>query len=135
MMKVALRHAEYMATLPPYRFLPGDVIEVDDEHGENMIRRGIAVKAKANAQTAMERRVAQRPATPDDGGAAVRAERRAILQAEMEALDREDAAPRPAAEGHYSDMITRDAPPMFEEPADADDTKADDKTPARASRK
>lgn len=125
MMKVALRNAEYMATLPPYRFMPGDVIEVDDEWGTKMLQRGIAVKAKADAQTAMERRVAMRPPTPDDGGAAERAARRAALQAEIDAMDREVSpyAAAAATEGHYSDMVTR------EEPAD------DDEKPARGAKK
>lgn len=136
MMKVAYRNAEYRADLPPYRFMPGDVIEVEDAEGERLIRQGIAVKAKADAKTAMERRVEMRPPTPDDGGAAERAARRAALQAELDALDRADAAP-PATEGHFSDMVTRGgAPGAQTEAPPAEEDEDDDKKPAsRAGRK
>jgi hypothetical protein len=105
MMKVALRNAEYMANLPPYRFAPGDVIEIEDDWAAQLIRRGIAIKARADAKTAIERHVEMRPPPADDGGAAVRAARRAALLAELAALGPEDAvAP---TEGHYGDMIGR----------------------------
>ena len=51
MKRVRLRNNEYMATLPPYRFAAGDVIEIDDDWADQLVRRGIARKAGANAQT------------------------------------------------------------------------------------
>lgn len=114
MKKVAFRNAEFMANLPPHRFAPGDVVEIDDAWADQLIQRGIAVKAKADARTALELRAASRPATPDDGGAAERATRREVLMAELNALDRVDAPGRPLppiAEGHFSDMVTREAAP------------------------
>lgn len=126
-MKVAFRNAEYFANIPPRRFAPGDVIEVEDEWGQQLLRRGIAVAAKPGAKTAMELRVAMRPPTADDGGEADRAARRAALQAELDALDRADAAPRPSDEGHYADMVTRDG---------ATQSPKDDKpAPPKAERK
>jgi hypothetical protein len=107
MMKVAWQHAEYNATLPPYRFSPGDVVEIEDDWAKQLIQRGIAIKAKDSAKTVLEQRQALRPVTANDGGAQERAERRAALQAELEAIDRVDAAPRPTADMHFGDMVTR----------------------------
>lgn len=105
MKKVALRRAEYMATLPPYRFEPGDVIEIDDDWADQMVRRGIAKKAPANAQTAQEKRQMMRDEA-DDVDALDRAGRRAALQAQLNALDQEERAAPDG--GHFSDMITRE---------------------------
>lgn len=125
MMKVAFRNAEYNASLPPYRFQPGDVVEIEDDWAKQMIQRGIAIKAKDSAKTVLEQRLDARPAPADDGGAQARAERRAALQAELAALDRADA-PTPFSGGHYSDMVTR-ADVAGEDPDDkpATDTPAD----------
>lgn len=105
MQKVALRHSEYMANLPPYRFAPGDVIEIEDDWADQLVRRGIAKKAPKNAMTAIEKRQMMREdgVEPTDLATA-RAQKRAQLQAEMDALDEADAAEG----GHYSDMITRE---------------------------
>lgn len=103
MKKVSLRHAEYMATLPPYRFAAGDVVEIDDEWADQLIRRGIASPARANAKTVQQIRIDTRPPVPT--AADERDARRAALEAELAALDEQDET---AGTGHYSDMITRE---------------------------
>lgn len=110
MKKVALTRAEYMASLPPYRFNPGDVIEIDDDWADQLVRRGIASTAKANAKTVQQIRIDARPPVPtpaDD-----RAVRRAALKAELAALNQQDAEryDAPVDEGHYSDTLTRGEP-------------------------
>jgi acetoin utilization deacetylase AcuC-like enzyme len=113
MKKVVLRNNEYMATMPPYRFSAGDVIEVEDDWADQLVRRNIATKAKAGAQTVQELRAEERAelAAPAIAAAAEdRAARRAALLAELDALGRDDqaAAAATAPGGHYADMVTRE---------------------------
>lgn len=109
MKKVALTRAEYMATLPPYRFDPGDVIEIDDDWADQLIRRGIASPARSNAKTVQQIRIDARPPVPT--AADERSARRAALEAELASLNQQDAATYDAPdEGHYSDMVTRGEP-------------------------
>lgn len=131
MKKVALRNAEYMATLPPYRFAPGDVIEIDDDWADTLVRRGIASAAKGNAKTIQQIRIDSRPPVPT--AADERAVRRAALQAELDALDREGGhytadVTGPVDEGHYSDMISRGEPE--DPPEDPVTSGASSKQPA-----
>lgn len=133
MKKVAFTRAEYNATLPPYRFNPGDVVEIDEDWADQLVRRGIAKAAKSNAKTVQQIRIDARPPVPT--AADERAVRRAQLEAELAALRSEDAAmvepdedddddeavpaqppASPKDGGHYSDMVTRgeSAPPQGE---------------------
>lgn len=122
MKKVAWRNAEYIATLPPYRFAPGDVVEIEDDWADTLIRRGIASTAKNNAKTIQQIRIDSRPPVPT--AADERAVRRAALQAELDALDREGGhytadVTGPVDEGHYSDTMTReDVGAATEQPAE-----------------
>lgn len=114
MQKVRLRNAEYMASLPPYRFAPGDVIEVDDEWAAQLVRRGIARMAAADAETVMDRRSAMK-AELEASQAAVnadqRASQRAALLAQLADLDVAEARANEIAApygGHYGDTIGRE---------------------------
>jgi ribosomal protein L9 len=124
MKKVRLRNAEYMATLPPFRFMAGDVIEVEDDWADQLIRRGIAKAASARTETVQEKRAAMRDeqeAERESMSAGERAAQRSALMAQLSALDSQDArAAEMQAEygGHYSDSVTReDAAPTPEESA------------------
>lgn len=121
MKKVAFVNNEYNASLPPYRFSAGDVVEIADEWADELVRKGIAKPAAKNAKTVQQIRRESRPPTPT--AADVRAERRAELLAEVERLDREgghydgDMVTMDYQEpGHYGDMVTRgDLAPLPEE--------------------
>lgn len=116
MQKVALRFSEYMASLPPYRFEAGDVIEVDDSWAEQLVSRGLANKAKSGAKTVNELRAESGRMSYEQRADIERAERdrqRAVLQAQIAELDSQDARYANAAapdesEGHHSDMVTRE---------------------------
>jgi hypothetical protein len=114
MKKVRLRNAEYMATLPPFRFMPGDVIEVEDDWADQLVRRGIAKAASARTETVQEKRAAMRDeqeAERESMSAGERAAQRSALMAQLSALDAQDArAAEMQAEygGHYSDSVTRE---------------------------
>lgn len=114
MKKVRLKFNEYMATLPPYRFAAGDVIEIDDAWADQIVQRGIARKAPSNAQTVQEIRAEER-GTQEETASVDREARRRALQDQLAAIDREDAA-QPFG-GHYSDMITRED--TGDDPADS----------------
>jgi len=62
MQKVALISGQFLGNLPPYRFAAGDVIEVDDDWAEHLVRQGIAQKAKASDQSVMEKILAEKAA-------------------------------------------------------------------------
>lgn len=149
MKKVAFRTFEYNAGLPPYRFDPGDVVEIDDDWADQLVRRGIAAPAKKNAKTVQQIRIASRPPVPT--AADERAVRRASLQAELDALDQQDAGmvtqddedddgdddgegaststkPPTPPEGHYGDMVTRGQ--TADAPVDPVTSGAHSKTPA-----
>lgn len=120
MKKVAFVRAEYNASLPPYRFAPGDVVEIEDDWADQLIRREIAKPAKAGAKTVQQIRNDARPPVPT--AADERANKRAALLAELETLDREDAvAGTLPDEGHYDDMLTRGEP---EPPAEVSKSSA-----------
>lgn len=126
MKKVAFVNDEYNASLPPYRFQAGDVVEIADEWADQLVQRGLAKPARANAKTVQQIRQEARPPVPT--AADVRAQRRAELLAEIERLDREggtygdDMVTMDYQEpGHYGDMVTRgDLAPLPEEDAAAD---------------
>lgn len=115
MMKVRFKRAEYNAGLPPYRFHPGDVIEVDDDWAKQLVQRGIARKAASNAQTVQEIRAEEHVVTEEETRQDIEL-RRADLQAQLAALDREEA--RQPFGGHFSDMIAREDVTGDDEPAD-----------------
>lgn len=112
MKKVAFCNDEYNASLPPYRFRSGDVVEINDDWADALVRKGLAVKAPANAKTVQQIRQESRPPRPT--AADERAARRAELLAEVERLDREGGHSSAELvtmdaqdEGHFSDMVTR----------------------------
>lgn len=126
MKKVAFVNNEYNASLPPYRFRSGDVVEIADEWADQLVQRGLARPAARNAKTVQQIRQESRPPVPT--AADVRAQRRAELLAEVERLDREgghydgDMVTMDYQEpGHFSDMVTRgDLAPLPEEEDAAD---------------
>jgi hypothetical protein len=110
MKKVRFKFAEYNATLPPYRFQPGDVVEIDDDWADSLLRKGIATRASASAETAQEKRAAMREeqaAGQFEASAGDRANRRAALMAQLADLDAQENRSG-ATSGHYSDSVTRE---------------------------
>lgn len=108
MQKIMWKRAEYNASLPPYRFAPGDVVEIDDDWADQLVRKGIARKAPKNAMTVNERRALERDDTEERMAVQARSDRRAQLEAELAALDREDDTAGDYGEpGHYGDIVSR----------------------------